>query len=217
MTDQHPDGAQWFYALGREQRGPVDEAELEHLISTGEIGPQSLVWREGMDAWAAAQSVLPGPLVPQAWVDGLPRSTSARPTPSPIPPQAAYDGEAYYHPHGFVEAFRTVLGRYAQFQLRARRREYWWWVLFYFLVGMTLSIVDALLFTPDLAEVGVLSNLFGLAVLIPTLAVTARRLHDIGRSGWWQLIGLVPILGWALMIWWLTRPSDPDDNRYGPA
>ncbi|MFK7793443.1 MAG: DUF805 domain-containing protein [Devosiaceae bacterium] len=218
--------AVWYYASGSDQRGPVGEADLSALIGRGEIGPDTLVWREGMANWSAARASLPGGLIPQSWVDGL-SSPGSQPPPAfggqgaqASAAQAgagSWDG-SYYHPTQFVDAVKTViLGRYAQFSGRARRREYWWWILFYLLASLVCYFIDAILFSQRLAEIGVLSNIFALAVLVPAIAVTARRLHDIGRSGWWQLISLIPLIGWAVMIWWLTRPSEHGDNQYGPA
>ncbi len=207
----------WYYAVGNEQRGPVGESELGALIGRGEVGRNTLVWRDGMAQWGEAQANLPGALIPQGWVDSLPRSAQTPPAQAPAA-APSWGGGGYYHPTQFVDAVKTViLGRYAQFSGRARRREYWWFILFYFIATFATSMLDFIAFDPDLAEVGVLSNIFALAVLVPSIAVTARRLHDTGRSGWWQLIGLIPLLGWALMIWWLTRPGVEDDNQYGPA
>ncbi|MEM1289289.1 MAG: DUF805 domain-containing protein [Pseudomonadota bacterium] len=217
MADLEADHGEWYYAVGREQRGPVSERDLQRLISSGEVGADSLVWREGMENWSAARAALPGALIPQSWVDALPRSGEYAGAATLNGARGAGGAQSYYHPFDLAESVKTVLFRYAQFQWRARRREFWWWVLFYFLVSLGLIIVDNMLFPPQIASLGVLSNLFGLAVLVPSIAVTSRRLHDIGRSGWWQLVGFIPVLGWAVMVWWLSRPSDPEDNQYGPA
>jgi uncharacterized membrane protein YhaH (DUF805 family) len=209
--------AVWYYAVGNEQRGPVGESELSVLIGRGEVGRNTLVWRDGMAQWGEAQANLPGALIPQGWVDSLPRSAQAPAAQSGVA-APSWDGGGYYHPLEFVDAIKTViLGRYAQFSGRARRREYWWWILFYFAAALLTYLLDFIVFGGELAQVGIISNAFLLVVLVPGFAVTARRLHDIGRSGWWQLIGFIPLLGWALMIWWLTRPGNEGDNQYGPA
>jgi uncharacterized membrane protein YhaH (DUF805 family) len=103
-----------------------------------------------------------------------------------------------------------VLGKYADFSGRARRAEYWMFVLINFGVAIVLGIVDAVVGT------GVLNALYGLGVLIPSLAVSARRLHDTNRSGWWQLIALVPIIGWVIAIVFYATDSNPGTNKYGP-
>lgn len=213
----------WHYAVGNEQRGPINEEDVAIAIGRGEIGPDTLVWRDGMSGWAAARATLPGSLIPQSWADSLPPSMAGRSgagfgqTARATPAYSAADAGAggYYHPTSFVEVIKTVLSRYAQFSGRARRSEYWYWILFYFLGSIGFSAIDAAIFGLD-ATASPISSIYGLAILIPSIAVAARRLHDIGRSGWWQLIGLIPLLGWALMIWWMTRPSEPNDNQFGP-
>ena len=109
----------------------------------------------------------------------------------------------------FATAVKTVLTqKYAKFDGRAMRSEFWWFTLFSFVTSLVLGIVDSVL------GIALLQNIFGLAVLIPSLAVGARRLHDIGRSGWWQLIALT-IIGIFLLIYWYVQPSE-GDNQYGP-
>lgn len=111
----------------------------------------------------------------------------------------------------FATAVKTVvMEKYAKFDGRAMRSEYWWWILFVFAGSIVLGIVDYIL------GVQLLGSIFSLATLIPGLAVSARRLHDIGRSGWWILIAFT-IIGILLLIYWYIQPSDPRTNEYGPA
>jgi uncharacterized membrane protein YhaH (DUF805 family) len=114
---------------------------------------------------------------------------------------------------GFVDAAATCFQKYAAFGGRASRSEYWFWVLFYFLVVLLFTIVDE-------AVVGVSTGPFStvatLALLLPSLAVGARRLHDIDRSGWWQLIALVPLIGAIVLIIWMCVPGTSGRNRFGP-
>lgn len=105
----------------------------------------------------------------------------------------------------FVQAVKTCFARYATFEGRARRPEYWWFVLFQFLVFLPLSFLSDLLYL--LAVLG---------LFVPAIAVGARRLHDIGKSGWLQLIWIVPLVGWILMIYWHVQPGDAQANRFGP-
>lgn len=107
------------------------------------------------------------------------------------------------------EAVSSVLSQYAGFSGRARRSEYWFWVLATVLVSIVAGIIDVIIGTQIIGYVVVL------ATFVPNLAVGARRLHDIGRSGWWQLICLVPIVGIILLIVWFATDSAPD-NQYGP-
>lgn len=107
-----------------------------------------------------------------------------------------------------------VLKKYAIFEGRARRKEYWYFVLFSFIVTFALTIIDVLIGTFG-AGIGTLSGIYGLGVLIPSIAVGIRRLHDTNRSGWWLLIGLVPIIGPIVLIIFLALDSNPEENRYG--
>lgn len=109
------------------------------------------------------------------------------------------------------DAVRSVLTNYANFNGRARRSEYWWWVLAVVLVSLVLNILEAALGTGS-----ILSTLFSLAILVPGLAVGARRLHDTGKSGWLLLIGLIPLVGFILLIVWFATDSQ-GDNQYGPS
>jgi uncharacterized membrane protein YhaH (DUF805 family) len=94
----------------------------------------------------------------------------------------------------FTQAIRSVLSKYATFSGRARRAEYWWFYLFTILVGLATSAVDAGLNTAFNNEVGIVGTVTSLGLLLPSLAVTARRLHDTGRTGWWMLLPVVPLL-----------------------
>lgn len=126
--------------------------------------------------------------------------------------------------------YLEVLKKYAVFRGRARRQEYWFFVLFnliiYFIFGAVnffgqiSAIVGSLDHTSVMsgAVLGVISRLgeiYMLAVLIPSIAVTVRRLHDTGRSGWLQLIALIPLVGVIVLIVFLTTDSQPGDNEYG--
>jgi uncharacterized membrane protein YhaH (DUF805 family) len=113
----------------------------------------------------------------------------------------------------FMTSVRTCLNKYAVFSGRARRSEYWWFVLFNLVVNIVLSLVDLVIFGSGSS---VLSLIFGLAVLIPGIAVSVRRLHDLGKSGWWLLIALVPLIGAVLLIWWFSQAGTSGDNEYGP-
>lgn len=106
----------------------------------------------------------------------------------------------------------AVLKKYAVFSGRAQRAEYWYFVLFNFIVSFALSFVVGLISD----KLSFVSTLYSLAVLVPSLAVGVRRLHDIGKSGWWILIGLIPVVGWIIAIVWACTDSQAGDNAYGP-
>jgi uncharacterized membrane protein YhaH (DUF805 family) len=112
--------------------------------------------------------------------------------------------------------FVTALKRYARLSGRAGRPEYWYFILIYLLASALLSIVDGIVGTYNAkAGIGLLSGLWGLALLVPWLAVSVRRLHDIGRSGWWVLIGFVPLVGFVVLLVFACTRSEPAANRYG--
>lgn len=113
--------------------------------------------------------------------------------------------------------YLEVLKKYAVFSGRARRTEYWYFVLFNIIVAVVLSLIDTLLGTFNFMQgVGLLSGLYALAVLIPTLAVTVRRLHDIDRTGWWIFINLIPLIGFIVLLVFAVTDGTPGSNRYGP-
>ena len=110
----------------------------------------------------------------------------------------------------FVEAIRSGFSNYVNFSGRALRSEYWYWTLFTVIVSFVAAIVDAF------ATAGLLGGLIGLALLLPGLAVSVRRLHDIDKSAWNLLWGLIPLLGFLYLLYLYTRPGTPGPNSYGP-
>jgi uncharacterized membrane protein YhaH (DUF805 family) len=118
---------------------------------------------------------------------------------------------------GFAEAVRSCLQQYVGFTGRARRSEYWWFVLFTILVSIVASVLDSILGTmDDETRAGLIGAIASLALLLPSLAVAIRRLHDTSRSGWWILIGLIPFVGWIILIVFYVQDSH-GDNKYGPS
>lgn len=104
---------------------------------------------------------------------------------------------------------KTCFNKYATFSGRARRSELWWFLVFLILASVVFSVLDLML------GLGVLSIAFSLATVIPAYAVGARRLHDIDKSGWWQLIILVPLIGAILLIVWYAKEGSTVENRFG--
>jgi uncharacterized membrane protein YhaH (DUF805 family) len=119
-------------------------------------------------------------------------------------------------PVTFPDAVKICFNKYVDFNGRARRSEFWWWALFTFLLGIVASIIDAVLGTRNGSGTGLIGSIVNLAVLLPSLAVGARRLHDTGRSGWWQLLWIVICIGWIFLIIWYVQDSQ-GDNKYGPS
>lgn len=107
-----------------------------------------------------------------------------------------------------MEHFTAAIQQYVNFEGRNTRTQYWMYVLFYMIFYAVCLVVDGVLGT---MFIGVL---FSLALLVPSIAAATRRLHDTGRSGWWQLIALIPLLGAIVLIVFLAQDSSPD-NEYG--
>lgn len=112
--------------------------------------------------------------------------------------------------------YLEVLKKYAVFSGRARRKEYWFFVLFNIIISIVLAVIDGVTgsFSPE-AGMGLLGGIYTLAVLIPGIAVSVRRLHDTERSGWWLLIALVPLIGAIVLLVFMVQDSKPGQNQYG--
>lgn len=104
----------------------------------------------------------------------------------------------------FIESVQTCFKKYATFDGTASRSEYWWFFLFNFIASMIIAMINTRL-----------SYVYSLAVLVPGIAAATRRLHDTDRSGWWQLLYFVPVVGAIILIVFLAQESRP--NRYGIA
>ena len=110
------------------------------------------------------------------------------------------------------ESISDAFSKYATFEGRSPRSAYWYFVLFTTIVSIMTGVVDAALFPYN--ELSPISTLFSLAILLPAISLTTRRLHDSGRSGWWQLI-MLTIIGIIVLIVWMCQKSDPVPNQYG--
>ena len=114
--------------------------------------------------------------------------------------------------------YLKVLRQYVDFKGRARRAEYWNFVLFNVLISIALTLIDIFIIgiDPFAGESGILSNLYSLAVFLPSLGVLVRRLHDVGKSGWFFLIVLIPLIGaiWLLIL--LFIDGEQGENKWGP-
>ena len=110
----------------------------------------------------------------------------------------------------FADAIKTCFNKYVDFSGRARRSEFWYWWLFTLVVDIVARAADGV------ADDGrLIGSLASLALLLPTIAVAVRRLHDSGRSGWWFLLVFAIVIGWIFLIIWYCEDSGPD-NQYGP-
>jgi len=127
----------------------------------------------------------------------LARPASAQPTTAAAAARSA--------PSGPVEAVLAALKGYVNFSGRATRAEYWWFILFWFLAIAAIAFISE-----------TLAGIVVLVLLLPNLTVSIRRLHDIGKSGWWYLIGFLPLVGPFILLYLFVQPSD-GDNPYGAA
>jgi uncharacterized membrane protein YhaH (DUF805 family) len=121
-----------------------------------------------------------------------------------VAPVFAYDASDFHHEDTmtFIESVQTCFRKYATFEGTAPRSEYWWFFLFNIIVSIAIAAISTKL-----------SYAYSVAALLPGIAVTTRRLHDTDRSGWWQLISFVPLVGVIVMLVFVCQDSRP--NRYG--
>jgi uncharacterized membrane protein YhaH (DUF805 family) len=114
----------------------------------------------------------------------------------------------------FVEAVSTVFKKYFDFKSRSGRAEFWYYTLFIFIFTIITMLVDIFILNIPAEAAGPVNVIFSLITLIPSISVTARRLHDIGKSGWWQLI-MLTIIGIIPLIYWCCKKGDESRNKYG--
>ena len=115
-----------------------------------------------------------------------------------------------------MDWYLKVLKNYFGFSGRARRKEYWMFFLFNLVIAIVLGIVDNMAGLVSDSGYGVLGSLYALAILIPSIAVGVRRLHDTGRTGWWLLIGLIPLIGAIVLLVFFVLEGTSGPNEYGP-
>jgi uncharacterized membrane protein YhaH (DUF805 family) len=218
--------ADFYYLDGsRNQQGPVGPDEIARLIRGGTIRRDTMVWSGGMPEWSPAGQVSD---FASLFGQGAPPPRPAGPPPAgppmqrTVPGAGGYQGQPrpgpgpQYHAApemGFVGAIKTCFSKYVEFKGRARRPEYWWFILFYVLLLIGLSILDAIITLAG--GPGLLSTLASLGLFLPTLAAQVRRLHDTDRSGWWVLFGIIPLIGWIVLLIFLCQRGTDGPNRFG--
>ena len=113
--------------------------------------------------------------------------------------------------------YLEALKKYVVIDGRARRKEYWFFVLFYIIIAAVLGFIDGMTGTISVQYgVGLLSGIFVLAMIVPSITVAIRRLHDTDRTGWWILIAFIPLIGGIWLLVLMVFDSTPGDNKYGP-
>ena len=115
----------------------------------------------------------------------------------------------------FQTSIKTCFNKYAVFSGRASRSEFWFFVLFGFLGGIITVIIDVMILGYPYEENGPINLIFSVALIIPSISVAARRLHDINKSGWWQLLWIT-IIGGILLIIWHATEGENKKNKFGP-
>lgn len=189
---------QWYYAIEGASVGPVDQSQFDELVAAGTIRNETLVWQEGMDDW------LPF---------GRAHTPAAQDMPT-APPPAMEGGTdpARADANSFIGALKDGFARYVDFKTRSTRSQFWWWTLWSVLINLVSGVLDVSLGMADFTPINLLTSL---AMLLPTLAVSIRRLHDIGRTGWWYLIVLIPIIGWIVLLVFFCTKTQEEVNKWG--
>ena len=199
-----------FYYLDdqNETQGPVSLNDLISLMVAGRIQSTTLVARSGDAAWLPLTTVI------------------AASNGAGVPPTTVIAANGGYHDGmGLWDIFKlTMTKNFAEFSGRATRREYWMFqlagILFWFVFSFAVVILSGVLSLIDESLVIVamfLSYLYPLAILIPSLGIFVRRLHDTGRSGWMILLGLIPFVGPIVLFIFTLLDSQPGTNAYGPS
>jgi len=209
----------WHFVEGGKRAGPFTEDEMRAFVQKGRVKSDTLVWCDGMTDWMplrqskGAALLLAGdgptpPTVPPLPAGGYAPSSGGFAAPAEA--GVATDGPG--RPMGFFEAISSCFSKYVQFSGRASRSEYWYFWLFTLICSFAADLVGG---TNGQYGVGALSGLVSLALLLPSLAANARRLHDTDRSGWWMLFWLLPVIGWIVMLIFLCQKPTPGRNRFG--
>ena len=130
--------------------------------------------------------------------------------------KVAITNKFYFKRKKTMNYYLSVLKKYAVFSGRAQRAEYWYFVLFNLIISIVLGIIDGVIGSGTETSIGILGGIYSLAILIPGLAVSVRRLHDTNHSGWWLFISLIPLIGAIVLLVFMVRDSQSDQNQYGP-
>jgi uncharacterized membrane protein YhaH (DUF805 family) len=116
----------------------------------------------------------------------------------------------------FRQAVQSCLTKYVTFSGRAQRSEFWFFVLFMFIASLVASLLDMTFFGVGMENDQPLGSFLSLALLLPSISATVRRLHDVDRSGWWWWLWLIPLVGWIVLLVWFVTKGSSGPNQYGP-
>jgi len=204
------DEATWFLAYDGERKGPFTEAQIRSMAEAGAVHAETLAWRKGFDGWVPVRDTELDALLPLA--------AHVPPVPGAASPDGAPRNGGAADPDLSLWGYfaRCIRERYVDFGGRSRRKEYWSFVLFAFLFGVASLIAIVVLLEDDTEGLALLIlAAYPIAIVLPGLAVSVRRLHDIGFSGWFLLLYLIPFGQFVLLIFMLL-PSQTEANSFGP-
>ncbi|MEZ7502558.1 DUF805 domain-containing protein [Psychrobacter sp. Arc29] len=134
-------------------------------------------------------------------------------TPPPLPRSTMANNHSAEANYGIIDWFKKGMRNYVNFSGRARRKEFWYFSLVYMILAIFAMIIDAIIFD---AETGPVYIVVALGLALPSIAVGIRRLHDTGRSGWWFLISLIPLIGGIVFLVFCANDTKPETNQWGP-
>lgn len=188
---------QWYYAIEGSSVGPVSQDEFDALVSAGTIRNDTLVWQDGMEDWLPYGRAAPAG------------------TPFAAPPRAPLndtEDPARSDANTFMGALKDGFARFVDFKTRSTRSQFWWFMLWSVIFNIAALTVDVALGFGEDGPVGLLAVV---VLVLPVVAVTIRRLHDIGRTGWWVLIQLIPLIGSIVLIVFGCTKSEESANQWG--
>lgn len=189
----------WYYVENGESQGPITQQEFDANRANGTIRPDTLVWKDGMGDWVASNTLASDPVS---------RPVSVNPAFGQV--ASTHTGQRS-DASTFVGALKDGFSRYVDFGTRSNRPQYWYWFLWMIIIGIATSFVDGMVGTG-----GALNGLWTLGALLPGIAVGIRRLHDIGKSGWWLLLAFIPLVGAIVLIVFFCTKSEQQPNQWGP-
>jgi uncharacterized membrane protein YhaH (DUF805 family) len=189
---------EWYYAVEGTSIGPFDQGAFDQLVADGTVHRDTLVWQEGMEDW-------------------LPYSRAGAGQGGTTASSATSHGDmhdpARADANTFLGALKDGFARYVDFKTRSTRAQFWWWFLWSFIFGVVATLLD---FSIGAGDTGPVNILVSLATFLPSLAVGIRRLHDIGRTGWWVLLMFIPVLGWIVLLVFYCTKTQEQPNQWGP-
>ena len=195
------DAEGWFYEDQGRRIGPVSATTISDLIRVGTLTYGRTIWSASLPGWTPIEQTGFGTDLARMGPPPLPgESVTVRPT-----------------GNGLAAAVGACMRGYVRFGGRARRSEYWYFHLMFIVVVLLVSFADlGLGLTHQFGSYGPFQMLLSLFLLLPSLAVSFRRLHDVNRSAWWLLLNLVPLLGAILLLVWACTRGTRGPNKYGP-